>query len=35
MVKHKKQTPIAFKLTKGFKRMHNGHSIQKITLKTK
>jgi hypothetical protein len=35
MVKHKMQTTIAFKLTKGFKRRYNGHLMQKITMKTK
>jgi len=30
----KKQTPIAFKITKGFKKRHKGHSMQKITMKT-
>jgi hypothetical protein len=35
MVKHKKQTSIAFKLTKSFKKRHKGHSMQKITMKTK
>lgn len=30
----KKQTPITFNITKGFKRKHNGHSMQKIIMKT-